>query len=217
MRVLDISFSFILIILLSPILLFVAICLALTGEKKIFYRQDRVGINGKTFKLLKFATMLENSPNIGAGDITLRNDPRILPFGKILRKTKLNEVPQLWNIFIGEMSFVGYRPLTSKNFNYYSPNAKIVFSLHKPGLTGIGSIFFRNEEKYMSTSDDPVLFYRDVIAPFKEDLELWYCKRASLKNYFITICLTFIALFIDDERIMRWFYPDLPSTPEELR
>ena len=117
-RFFDLLFSSAAIILLFPLLLPLAFLLLFSGEHKILYRQKRVGLNGVTFNLLKFATMLENSPNLPGGDITSGNDPRVLPLGKFLRKTKLNELPQLINIILGDISLVGPRPLTPNNFSF---------------------------------------------------------------------------------------------------
>ena len=102
-RFIDFLLSLIALVVLSPLLFPVILILKCTGEGEIFYVQKRCGLGGKEFGLLKFATMLKNSPNIGAGEITLKEDPRVLPFGKLLRKSKLNELPQLWNIFVGNM------------------------------------------------------------------------------------------------------------------
>ena len=111
-RFLDIVCAALGLIVLLPLLCPLAILLRMTGEGKVFYRQERMGFGLKPFFILKFATMLENSPSLGSGDITLKNDPRVLPVGRVLRKTKINELPQLWNVLIGEMSLVGPRPLT---------------------------------------------------------------------------------------------------------
>ena len=100
-RTLDVVLSFLALVVLVPFLLPVAVILRFTGEGEVFYIQERVGLGGNSFGLYKFATMLKNSPNIGAGEITVRGDPRVLPFGQFLRKTKLNELPQLWNILLG--------------------------------------------------------------------------------------------------------------------
>ena len=105
-RFFDILFSGIALLILSPLLVPVSIILRLTGEGEVFFLQERIGKGGKKFKLFKFATMLKNSPNIGTGTVTMRNDPRVLPVGKLLRKTKINELPQLLNIFIGDMSVI---------------------------------------------------------------------------------------------------------------
>ena len=129
-----------------------AFLLLCTGEHKIFYRQKRVGLNGVSFNLLKFATMLVNSPNLPGGDITSGNDPRVLPIGKFLRKTKLNELPQLVNVILGDISLVGPRPLTPNNFSFYDKKTQEIIKKVKPGLTGIGSIVFRDEESIIQNS-----------------------------------------------------------------
>jgi lipopolysaccharide/colanic/teichoic acid biosynthesis glycosyltransferase len=118
LRVLDFGFSAIALLVLMPLLLPVCILLRFTGEGEVFYAQTRIGLNGKTFKLLKFATMLKNSPQIGAGAITVTNDPRVLPIGRFLRKTKINELPQILNILLGDMSIVGPRPLMPQQFGF---------------------------------------------------------------------------------------------------
>ena len=119
-RLFDIILSVFALILLIPLFAAISVLLLCTGEGKIFYKQERVGREKKLFKLLKFATMLEDSPNLPGGDITLGNDPRVLPVGRILRKTKINELPQLINILRGELSLVGPRPLTPRNFAMYN-------------------------------------------------------------------------------------------------
>ena len=144
-RFFDIFFSGIAILLLSPLLVPIAILLRLTGEGEVFFLQDRIGKDGKIFKLFKFATMLKNSPNIGTGTVTMKEDPRVLPVGKFLRKTKINELPQLLNIFFGDMSVIGPRPLTTETFAAYSENTQSLIGLVRPGLSGLGSIIFRGE------------------------------------------------------------------------
>ena len=148
-RFFDILFSSIALIVLSPLLVPVAILLRLTGEGEIFYIQNRIGRNGQPFGLIKFATMLKNSPNIGNGDITVINDPRVLPAGRFLRKTKINELPQIINIFKGDMSIVGPRPMVPKTFERYGQEGKLISQV-RPGLTGVGSIIFRDEDVLIS-------------------------------------------------------------------
>ena len=123
-RFFDILFSGVTIVLLLPFMIPIMIGLKLTGEHYIFYRQIRVGRYGKDFGLLKFATMLKDSPNLPGGLYTSANDPRMLPMGKFLRKTKINELPQLINILIGQMSIVGYRPTVREHYNAYSDDVK---------------------------------------------------------------------------------------------
>ena len=144
-RLLDVFLSGIAIILLSPILVPIACVLKITGEGEVFYKQARVGKGGSSFGLIKFATMLKDSPSIGTGEITIKNDPRVLPLGKFLRKSKINELPQLWNIFIGDMSIVGPRPMVPNTYARYPIKAQKVLNTVRPGLTGIGSIIFRDE------------------------------------------------------------------------
>ena len=216
-RFLDIIFSGIAIIALIPIFVIAALILRFTGEGEIFFTQDRVGENGKLFKLFKFATMLKDSPRIGAGTITVKDDPRILPFGKILRKTKINELPQLLNIFRGDMSFVGPRPLTPTNFVLYNKETQTLVGRVKPGLSGIGSVIFRNEESIMSGDNGSFKFYQDYIAPYKGSLELWFVSEKNLKVYFITIFLTIWMVIFPNSAIMWRVFKDLPQPPEKLR
>ena len=145
-RFLDIIFSSIAIIVLSPFMIPVIVLLKLTGEHDVFYKQKRIGLYGKEFNLLKFATMLRNSAVLPGGLFTYKNDPRLLPLGKFLRKTKINELPQLINIFIGQMSVIGYRPLVFEGYDKYHDEIKKLIYNYKPGLSGIGSIVLRNEE-----------------------------------------------------------------------
>ena len=107
--------------------------------------------------------MLKNSPSIGAGEITLKNDPRVLPFGRFLRKTKINELPQLFNILLGHISLVGPRPMVPNTFLKYSPKAQSELQKVRPGLTGIGSIIFRDEEKFLEGKADPENFMMIIL------------------------------------------------------
>lgn len=215
-RILDILFAGMAIIVLLPILCFISIVLKITGEGKIFFVQSRVGMNGRNFGLLKFATMLENSPNIGTGSITIKNDYRVLPVGKFLRKSKLNELPQLWNILIGDMSVVGPRPMVPETFARYDLAAQRILNTVRPGLTGIGSVVFRNEERLLDGRDDPVAFYIEEIAPYKAKLEVWYVHHNTLWNYFALIFLTiWVVLFPSKELVFRVF-SGLPKLPQSL-
>ena len=167
-RIIDIIFSSIIILLFLPIGIIIALILLLSGEGEVIYKQPRIGRYGKNFKMLKFVTMVKNSPNIGSGDITLKNDPRVLPFGKLLRKTKLNEFPQFINVFIGDMSIVGPRPLVKNQFDMIPEDLKTIIKKLKPGITGIGSIIFRDEEKYLTKNNNASNFYANEIVPFKK-------------------------------------------------
>jgi lipopolysaccharide/colanic/teichoic acid biosynthesis glycosyltransferase len=148
-RTFDVFFSVMAFAILSPIFLVIGIILRLTGEHEVLYVQNRVGLGGKDFGVFKFATMLKNSPNIGTGYLTTKGDPRVLPFGKFLRRTKLNELPQLFNILRGEMSFVGPRPQVRRHFELYTEAVQSKLNTVRPGLTGVGSVVFRDEEEIL--------------------------------------------------------------------
>ncbi|MBT5716393.1 MAG: sugar transferase [Opitutae bacterium] len=217
-RFFDILFSGLALVVLSPLFLPIILILGLTGEGKIFYKQDRVGRNGKTFRLLKFATMLENSPNLPGGDITSGDDPRVLPVGKFLRKTKINELPQLINILKGELSVVGPRPLTPQNFRYYEISVQKIIFQKQPGLTGIGSIVFRDEETIINRSKKKTLdCYREEIAPYKGELEKWFMPKHNIRFYFLLIFLTAWVVLSPKSKIIWKVFPSIPIPPKSLQ
>ena len=215
-RFLDILFSGLAIVALSPMLVPLVIILLFTGEGKVFFRQERIGKSMRAFKLLKFATMLENSPNIGTGTITTKNDPRILPVGRFLRKTKINELPQLLNIFLGDMSIIGPRPLTNETFSFYPSQTQSSISLVRPGLSGIGSIIFRNEEEIVQTQVNAKEFYASEIAPYKGELEKWYVSKANIIIYFVLIILTAWVVVFPKSKIVWKIFKSLPKPPNSL-
>ena len=217
-RVVDVVLSFFAILILSPLLVPVIIGLLLTGERYVFYLQKRIGFKNKIFNIYKFATMLKNSPSIGSGLHTTLKDSRILPMGGFLRKTKINELPQLFNIFFGSMSIIGPRPLVDKTFEPYPDIIKRNIYNVKPGLSGIGSIVFRDEEKLLSNSKIPINeFYANYISPYKGNLELWYQKKISLYTDFMIIFLTiWVVLFPKSDLVFKVF-KDLPRKPDFLK
>ncbi|GJM33481.1 MAG: hypothetical protein DHS20C18_24820 [Saprospiraceae bacterium] len=216
-RLADILASAIALLILSPLLIPVIIALLLTGEGEVFYFQKRIGLNNQPFSIWKFATMLKNSANIGSGTITLRNDPRVTPVGKYLRKSKINELPQIINVLKGDMSIVGPRPLDDKGFQSYSEAVQAVVYNAKPGITGIGSIVFRDEEKLISASDlPPREFYRLHIAPYKGALELWYQEHFSFYTDLMIILLTAWVIVFPNSDIVYKVFSDLPERPEVL-
>ena len=216
-RLLDILFSGVALLILAPLLVPIVILLRFTGEGEIFYVQQRIGRGGKTFGLLKFATMLKNSPNIGTGTVTLKNDPRVLPMGGFLRKTKINELPQLINILKGDMSIVGPRPQTQRCFDAFPKASQIEIMKVRPGLSGIGSIFFRDEEDLMHAARDPNRFYDEVIMPYKGALEEWYVQHASLSTYLLVIFVTAWVVIFPKSRIAWNVFSGLPKPPAQLR
>lgn len=215
-RFFDILFSGLAIIVLSPLFIVVMIVLKFTGEHEVFYLQQRMGKDNKPFGIIKFATMLKNSLNMGAGDVTLRNDPRILPFGKFLRKTKINELPQLFNIFVGQMSIVGWRPLVVSSYEAYTEEVKEKISKIMPGLSGVGSIVFRDEEKYYQDLPNPHEFYDNVIRPYKGQCEIWAAEHMGLKLYFQVIILTVVSVIKPNSKLYLKWFKGLPERPAEL-
>ena len=211
-RIIDIILSSIAIILLSPILILIIIILKLTGEGEIFYLQERVGYKTKSFMIYKFATMVKNSPNIGTGDVTLRNDPRVTKAGKFLRESKLNELPQLFNIFMGDISVIGPRPLMSAGFNRYSLSFQNSVYNVKPGLTGIGSIVFRDEERILTESElTPHECYKEIILPYKGELEIWYQTNCSLFLDLQLIFMTAWVILVPNSKLYEKWFKDLPK------
>ena len=216
-RFFDIVFSGIALVLLSPLLLPLMFILRVTGEGEIFFPQSRVGRGGKHFKLYKFATMLKDSPNMCTGTVTVHNDPRILPMGFFLRRSKINELPQLINIFKGDMSIIGPRPQTQRCFDAFTTSAQNDIANVRPGLSGIGSIVFRSEENMMHANAQPDLLYDDVIMPYKGLLESWYVHNNSVRNYFLLITLTIFVILSRSTRLIFRCYSSLPRPPETLR
>ena len=217
-RLLDILLSGLALLTFLPLGLIIALILRLTGEGEIFYIQQRVGQEGRLFGLIKFASMLKESPNLGPGDITVQNDPRVLPFGKFLRKTKLNEVPQIMNILRGEMSIVGPRPQTPKYFKLFPEEIQKEIVRLRPGLTGTGSIVFRDEESLAADSGmDQIAFHEKIIAPHKGKLEIWYRDHQTFWLDSKLIFLTAWLVLFPQSILYRVWLTDLPDAPEALK
>lgn len=208
-RLTDIIIATIALVLLSPLLIPSMIILLLTGEHEVFYFQKRMGYKNSVFNIWKFATMLKNSPNMGTGEITLRNDPRVTSFGKILRITKINELPQIINVFTGDMSIVGPRPLMEVSFKQYPDEVQQKIYNCKPGMTGIGSLIFRDEEKLVSEAPDPKDMYRNIYL-YKGKVELWYQQHASLYTDFMIIFLTAWSILFPQNKLTDRVFPTLP-------
>lgn len=209
-RFFDILFSAIALLILSPLLVPIMILLKLTGEHEVFYFQQRVGYRNRMFNIWKFATMKKDSPNIGTGEITLRNDPRVTTMGKFLRKTKINELPQIINVLKGDMSIVGPRPLMKKSFDHYSPEVQQVIYNSRPGITGIGSVIFRDEEKIVSESNDLQATYKEIFL-YKGKVEMWYQKHISFFTDFMIIFLTAWHVIFSGSRLVYKVFPSLPE------
>ena len=214
-RFFDILASGIAIFILSPILIPIIIGLRFTGEGYVWYKQERLGYKNNPFQIWKFATMLKNSANMPGGYITVKKDPRLTPMGDFLRKSKINELPQLFNIFTGRMSIVGPRPVMKVSFQAYPENIKDVIYDVKPGLTGVGSIIFRDEEGLITDvknkGGDIHEFYVNQIYPHKGNLELWYQKNKSLILDFQIILLTAWVILVPTSKLYEKWFKDLPK------
>lgn len=175
-RAFDILCSFLGLTVLSPVLLVVSVLVAVTSPGGVFFRQERIGKDGRPFRIFKFRSMRKDNAGL---KITTGNDSRITPVGRFLRKSKIDELPQLINVLVGDMSFVGPRPEVADYVNLYTPYQRQVL-LVRPGITGLASIRFRNENDLLTASDDPNRTYVEQIMPRKIDLDLEYIPRASV-------------------------------------
>ncbi len=219
-RSFDFTVSLLGFLIISPLFLVIMILLKFTGEGEVFYLQERLGLNNKPFYIYKFATMLKDSANIGNKTLTVRNDPRITKVGTILRITKINELPQILNVIKGDMALVGPRPLLLRSFQNYTPEVQGLIYKNRPGITGIGSLIFRDEEllvsKYKELGKDPVQYYRNYIYPYKGALEEWYYHNCSLTVDFKILFLTFWSLVNKDSQLVFTSLKELPKKPESL-
>ena len=216
-RLFDFFFSSLAMIILLPFMLPIMLCLKMSGEHHVFYVQRRVGKGGNDFGVLKFATMLKNSPSLPGGILTQKEDPRILPMGSFLRRSKINELPQLANIMMGQMSFVGPRPQARRHYELYEPEVRRQIDKLTPGLTGIGSLVFRDEETILNKIGGCRDTIHDtIIAPYKGELEIWFANHRNFCTYLLVIFLTTWAVFRPDNKIHKVIFSDLPQPPEIL-
>ena len=189
-RLFDLIFSFFSIILLSPIFIIVAFLIKLDSKGPVFFLQDRVGLNGRVFKIIKFRSMKINQDN--SLTITLENDDRITNIGKKIRKYKIDELPELFNVFLGEMSVVGPRPDVPGYANLLEGEDRNILKL-RPGITSKASIKYANEEALLLNQEDPVAYNDNVIFPDKVKMNLNYYEN---NNIWIDIKIIFATLFV---------------------
>ena len=217
-RIFDFILALIALIILSPFLIPISLILLLTGEHEVLYLQKRVGFKNSRFKIWKYATMMKNSSKMGTGSLTVRNDPRVLPIGKFLRQTKINELPQIINVLIGNISFVGPRHQMEVDFFKFPDHVQDVIYNSNPGITGIGSIIFRDEEKWISNAPvDKHVFYKEHIAPYKGELEIWYQNNLSFYTDFMLLFLTAWAIIAPESDLVYTVFNDLPVRPALLK
>ena len=219
-RFFDILLASVALLILCVPFLVIMVILRFTGEGNVWYRQDRVGYLGKHFKVFKFVTMREDSETTGNKDITVRGDPRVLPVGRVLRMTKLNELPQVLNVLLGDMSIVGWRPLMPVGFAEYSDHIKENIVKQKPGITGIGSIVFRDEEAIITDAQqlgkDLRTTYREDIMPYKGMVELWYNERRTMLVDLQIIFITAYAILSPRNNLLQRWFPGLPEPGSSL-
>ena len=202
------------LVLLSPVFLLIIFLLKITGEGEVFFKQERMGKNKKSFFLIKFATMIKDSPLTGS--VTVKDDPRILPFGKFLRYSKINELPQLINVLRGDLSLIGPRPQVEQTINFLPEDLKSKLTKITPGLSGLASIILRDEENVLSIVDNPLVFHKQVLTPYKAKLEIWFDRKKNLFDYFTLIILTILAVMFPKIKLYNFFYKDRPKAPPEL-
>ncbi len=176
-RLFDFSISFIGFIVISPIFFVIALLIKVTSGGPVFYKQDRVGLNGKLFRLYKFRSMVSDADKIGTS-VTTKHDPRVTPIGKFLRRFKLDELPQLINVLKGDMSFVGPRPDVPGFADKLQGEDRIILTV-RPGITGPATLKYRNEEALLAAQADPDKYNAEVIYPDKVRLNREYVKNQS--------------------------------------
>jgi lipopolysaccharide/colanic/teichoic acid biosynthesis glycosyltransferase len=216
-RLSDVVVASLAVLLLFVLLLPIVVWLRFSAEGKVFYRQRRVGFRNRDFYIWKFATMLQASPQMGTGSLTLRNDPRVTRPGRFLRKTKINELPQLLNVLTGDMSLVGPRPQMQEDFEVFPTHVRHKIYNLKPGITGIGSIIFRDEERLISQPGrDPKAFYAAHIAPYKGAVELWYLENCSFVTDFKIMLITIGVVVFPNFGYWQKAFPGIPKPPDTL-
>lgn len=192
-RLIDILFSFVGLLITFPVIVvFLLIVWKHDGESPFFVAK-RVGKRGKLFKMIKIRTMVINAEASGV-DSTSSNDPRITGIGKTIRKYKIDELPQLFNILIGDMSLVGPRPNVERDVKIYTDVEKVLLSV-KPGLTDFSSIVFSDESEILKDKNDPDIAYNQLIRPWKSNLGLFYIENNNILIDFILISITILGIF----------------------
>ncbi len=191
-RVFDLICSLLGLIMLTPFLLVIALLIKLGDGGPVFFYQERVGYRGRLFRICKFRTMVPSAGHAG-GQLTVGNDSRVTRTGYLLRKTKLDELPQLINVLVGEMSLVGPRPEVPRYVAFYNQEQREVLNL-MPGITDLASIKYRDESSLLAQSADPEKTYIQEIMPRKIQINLAYARDATLLNDIGVIISTFAAI-----------------------
>jgi lipopolysaccharide/colanic/teichoic acid biosynthesis glycosyltransferase len=192
------------LVIVAPLLALAALMVKLSSRGPVFYRGTRVGLNGTLFPMLKFRTMVVDAESLG-GSATAADDPRITRFGKFLRRYKLDELPQFFNVLLGDMSLVGPRPEVQKYVNLYSPEEKEILTV-RPGITDWASIWNSNEAAVLEGSRDPERTYEELIRPTKLALQILYVRDHS---FFVDLKIMFhtAVKLIDEDWVPKELKP----------
>jgi lipopolysaccharide/colanic/teichoic acid biosynthesis glycosyltransferase len=203
-RSFDVMVATMALVIVAPPLALAALMVKLSSRGPVFYRGTRVGLNGKLFPMLKFRTMVVDAESLG-GSATAADDPRITRFGKFLRRYKLDELPQLFNVLLGDMSLVGPRPEVEKYVNLYSPEEKAILTV-RPGITDWASIWNSNEAAVLEGSHDPERTYEELIRPTKLALQILYVRDHS---FFVDLKILFhtAVKLIDEDWVPKELKP----------
>lgn len=212
-RAIDIIVALFALLMSAPLIIVLGLLLKFTGDGEVFYLQERIGYKNRKFLMWKFATMSRNADKIGSGEFTVKNDPRLIPMGKFLRMSKLNELPQIWNILKGDMTLVGPRPLIVSAFNRYSKEVQRKIYLVRPGITGIGSVIFRDEEMLVSKCTDFEELYKKING-YKGKLEMWYQENIGFKTDSAIVFLTAYSIVYPKQNLTYKLFKNLPLINE---
>lgn len=207
-RIVDFTFSLIGIIVFSPIIIILSILIWFQDFHNPFYFANRVGKNFKLFKMIKFRSMIVNADSTGV-DSTSSNDKRITKLGSFIRKFKLDEVPQLFNVLLGQMSLVGPRPNVKRETDLYTSEEKLILSI-RPGITDFSSIVFSDEGEILKDSKDPDLDYNQLIRPWKSRLAIFYVQNS---NFIIDLKIIYLTIYslINKKRVLNKIAENLNS------
>jgi lipopolysaccharide/colanic/teichoic acid biosynthesis glycosyltransferase len=203
-RSFDVMVATIALVIVAPLLALAALMVKLSSRGPVFYRGTRVGLNGELFPMLKFRTMVVDAESLG-GSATAADDPRITRFGKFLRRYKLDELPQFFNVLLGDMSLVGPRPEVQKYVNLYSREEKAILTV-RPGITDWASIWNSNEAAVLEGSRDPERTYEELIRPTKLALQILYVRDHS---FFVDLKILFhtAVKLIDEDWVPKELKP----------
>lgn len=191
-RLFDVMVSLVGILILAPLMLAISVIIKFRSVGPILYKQQRVGWHEALFNVYKFRTMVDKADTMGSS-VTTGIDPRITPVGRFLRKTKLDELPQLFNVLKGEMSFVGPRPDTPDIIAKYTPEMREIFAA-RPGITSVATLHFRDEEDILARVTEPDKFYKEIVVPLKVELAMEHVRKNSFWFDLSILCQTFWVL-----------------------